>query len=172
MNSDDLVYSLQRLADYGRIDESEREVVRAAIKAVFTSDDALAQAVPHLATLAQLLEVVTDAKKAARTVQQLRALVDEANGSRSAAALAIAELDNKRAEIVPQLEAAKQEHADQLALRQSAFDRRVADYQRQLSVREAAVSDLEKAAKADADAAAELRADLNARLERVRSAAA
>ena len=172
MNSDLLIHDLNRLINYGPIDETARQLLRNVIETIRTPDDVLDESVPHLNSLANLLEVVVDARKFAKAVGQLRALVDEANAARAAANMATAELDTKAAELEPKLAAAKQEHAAQIALERDAFDKRVADYQRQLSVREAAVADLEKAAKANFEASEKMKADMSARLDRMRAAAA
>lgn len=172
MNSDQLVNSLERLIAYSQVNNAERDVLRSAISAIKTPSDLLNEALPNLSTLDALLTCLVNPDKFKHALAQLGMLVKEANAARRVAAQTAAELDAKAAEIEPKLAAAKEEHAAKLAEAQAAFDRRVADFQRQLSMRQAEIADLEKAAKADADAAAELRADLAARLERVRSAAA
>jgi hypothetical protein len=102
----------------------------------------------------------------------LTAMVRDAKQARDLAQKAAADLEHKQSTIGPDLAAAKAGHERSLADAQEAFDKRVADFQKQLSVRQEAVAVLERRANEDAEAAAKLKADLERRLEIMRGAAA
>jgi hypothetical protein len=149
-----------------------RKVLADAIAAIRSPDDVLAESVPHLNSLAALLEVIRDHKRFTAAVAQLQGLVTEAADTRAAAEHAVSNLDAMRIAVEPELKLKRQKVDEEIAAAQVAFDQRVREYQKSLSVREATVSDLEKAARADAEAAARLRTELQIKLDAVRAAAA
>jgi chromosome segregation ATPase len=173
MNDTLLTYDLRRMADYNvSISEQERALLRSAAAAIKGTDAVLDESVPHLNSLAHLLEVVADAKKVARVVAQLEALTNEANAARRAAAQAASELDAKAAAVEPALASAKDEQERVLAAELASFESRCTEFQRKLAAREAAVADREKAVQIAADEVTQLRAQVETRLAAIRAAAA
>jgi chromosome segregation ATPase len=174
MTNDQLVERLERLRSYnsGPLNHDDRAVLQAAVAAIRTSDTALAEAMPHLSTLSDLLKVVIDPKKCEAAVARLTELANEASATRKAAAEAAADLEHKQATLGPSLASAKAAHERSLADAQEAFDKRVADYQKQLAVRSDALRVLEERVRADAAENARLKEELQKKLDAIRTMAA
>jgi cell division protein FtsL len=171
--SDALVHDLQRVRSYSTtIGEPERKVLTDAIAAISTSDHALTAALPTITTVDSLLTILSDPKRYQRQLTDLAALVKEAKAERAEAQHAVADLEAKANAIGPVLQSARAKADEEIVAAQSAFDLRVIDYQRSLSVREAAVADAEQKVKADSEAAEKLKAEMQRRLDAIRFAAA
>jgi hypothetical protein len=170
---DVLAHSLGRIRDYSTgLTQPERKTIQSAIDVLPSADKALDGSLPVLATVDSLLTLLSDPAKYKRALADLTGMVRQAKEDREAAAKAAADLEHKQAVLGPGLAAAKSAHERSLADAQETFDKRVADFQRQLSVRQEAVAVLERRAQEDADVAAKLKADLERRLEIMRGAAA
>jgi len=168
-----LAHSLGRIRDYGSgLTQPERKTIQNAIDTLPSADKALDRILPVLATLDALLACLADAPRYKKMLTDLTGLVRDAKQAREQAQQAAADLEHKQATLGPGLAAAKAAHERSLADAQEAFDKRVADFQKQLSVRQEAVAVLERRAQEDADVAANLKADLERRLEIMRGAAA
>jgi chromosome segregation ATPase len=168
-----LAHSLGRIRDYGSgLTQPERKTIQSAIDTLPSADKALDRILPVLATLDALLACLADAPRYKKMLADLTAMIRDARQAREQAQQAAADLEHKQATLGPGLAAAKSAHERSLADAQEAFDKRVADFQKQLSVRQEAVAALEQKARADAEAAAKLKADFERRLEVMRSAAA
>jgi hypothetical protein len=173
MTSDELVYALGRLRDYGNaLSQAERKVLERAIDALHTPDKALDGTLPTLATLDSLLTILADVPRYKKMLGELTALVRDAKQARDEAKQAAADLEHKHATIGPELASAKAGHERKLADAQEAFDVRVREFQKSLAVRSDAIGVLEEKAKADAAAAEKLRVELETKLAAIRSAAA
>jgi hypothetical protein len=174
MTNDQLVEKLQRMRAYssGPLTHDDREVLQAAVAAIRTPDTALAEAMPHLSTLSDLLKVVIDPKKCEAAVARLTELANEASATRKAAAEAAAHLENRRLTVEPRLKAEEDVHARKLANERSIWEKQVEATQQSLSVRTAAAAALEQQARAELAAAEKLRAELETKLAAIRSAAA
>jgi chromosome segregation ATPase len=174
MTNDQLVERLERLRSYnsGPLNHDDREVLRAAVAAIRTSDTALAEAMPHLSTLSDLLKVVIDPKKCEAAVARLTELVNEASAMRKAAAEAAADLEHKQATIGPSLASARAAHERSLADKTADFDKRVSQYQKSLSDRQALLDSREQLLAANEAKVEKLRTELQEKLDRIRSVAA
>jgi hypothetical protein len=170
---DVLAHSLGRIRDYGSgLTKPERAVLQAAIDVLPSADKALDASLPVLATLDALLTILADVPRYKKMLADLTAMVRDAKQARDLAQKAAADLEHKQSTIGPDLAAAKAGHERSLADAQEAFDKRVADFQKQLSVRQEAVAVLERRAKEDAAAAEKLRSELQTKLDAVARAAA
>jgi chromosome segregation ATPase len=147
-------------------------VWRPAIEALPTADRALDAALPTITTVDCLLTILSDPKRYQRQLADLKALVTEAQSERAEARHAISDLEAKAVAIEPALRSARAKADEEIAAAQSVFDKRVIDYQRSLSVREAAVADAEQKVKADSEVVEKLKAEMQRRLDAIRFAAA
>jgi chromosome segregation ATPase len=174
MTNDQLVEKLQRMRAYnsGPLTHDDREVLQAAVDAVRTSDDVLAEALPNLGTLADLLTVLVNPKKYQDALAKITEQVKAATEQRKAAAAEREALESSHTTLKPKLDAEKSAHERSLADAQDAFDKRVADYQKQLAVRSDALRVLEERVRADAAEAARLKEEFQTKLAAIRSAAA
>jgi hypothetical protein len=174
MTNDQLVEKLQRLRAYnsGPLNHDDREVLQAAVAAIRTSDDVLAEALPNLSTLSDLLTILVQPKKYADALAKITEQVTAAKDERAALAKAAADLEHKQATLGPSLASAKAAHERSLADAQEAFDKRVADYQKQLAVRSDALRVLEDRTRADAAENARLKEELQKKLDAIRTMAA
>ena len=174
MTNDQLVEKLQRMRAYnsGPLTHDDREVLQAAVDAVRTSDDVLAEALPNLSTLSDLLTILVQPKKYQDALAKITEQVKAAKDEREAAAAEREALESSHVSLEPKLKAAQAAHDRLLATERQAFEKQVEATQHSLAIRTAAVATLEERVRADADAAAKLKADLERRLEIMRGAAA
>jgi chromosome segregation ATPase len=125
-----------------------------------------------LTTLSDLLKVVIDPKKSEAAVARLTELVNEASATRKAAAEAAADLEHKQATIGPSLASARAAHERSLADKTVDFDKRVSQYQKSLSDRQALLDSREQLLAANEAKVEKLRTELQEKLDRIRSVAA
>jgi hypothetical protein len=168
-----LAHALGRIRDYGTgLTQPERKTIQSAIDVLPSADKALDASLPVLATLDALLTILADVPRYKKMLADLTAMVRQAKEDREAAAKAAADLEHKQATIAPELAAAKAGHERSLAGAQEAFDKRVADYQKQLAVRSDALRVLEERTRADAAENARLKEELQKKLDAIRTMAA
>jgi hypothetical protein len=173
MTNDQLVEKLQRVVSYSRtIGPEEHEVLKSAIAAIRTSDDVLAEALPNLSTLSDLLTILVQPKKYADALAKITEQVKAAKDERAAAVAEREALESSHVSLEPKLKAAQVAHDRLLATERQAFEKQVEATQHSLAIRTAAVAALEERVKADAAAVEQTKADLERRLRAVREAAA
>ena len=173
MTSDELVYALGRLRDYGNsLSQAERKTLQNAIDAIHTPDKALDASLPTLATLDSLLTVLADVPRYKKMLADLTGMVRQAKEDREAAAKAAADLEHKQATIGPSLASAAAAHARELADKTADFDKRVSQYQKSLSDRQALLDSREQLLAANEAKVEKLRIEFQDKLDRIRTMAA
>lgn len=121
--------------------------------------------VPH-DLIAHLAAILADPPTTAKAIADLN---EASKAYRAASSKARAEQD-AAAIAASQLAADRQKHADKVAADESAFDKRVAARELELSAREKRTSELLRAAEADVAAAAEMKAKLQRKLQLIEAA--
>jgi hypothetical protein len=173
MTPDELVHELGRVRDYGSgLNQSQRHTIQKAIDAVRTPDTVFAEALPSLSTLADLLQILVNPKKYEAALAKITEQVKAAKDERAAAVSAHEALRDAQTSLKPKLDAERAAHERSLAEAQDAFDKRVAEYQKQLAVRSDALRVLEERVRADAAENARLKEELQKKLDAIRTMAA
>jgi hypothetical protein len=170
---DVLAHSLGRIRDYSSgLTQPERKTIQSAIDVLPSVDKALDASFPTLTTIDALLTLLLDPAKYKRALADLTSMVREAKASREQAQQAAADLKREQATIAPELASARAAHERSLADKTADFDKRVSEYQKSLSVRQAALDSREQILAASEATAGKLRAELQEKLDRIRSVAA
>jgi hypothetical protein len=168
-----LAHALGRIRDYGTgLTQPERKTIQSAIDVLPSADKALDASLPVLATLDSLLTILADVPRYKKMLGELTAMIRDAKQARDEAKQAAADLEHKQTTLGPGLASAKAAHERSLADAQDTFDRRVADYQKQLAIRSDALRVLEERTRADAAENARLKEELQKKLDAIRTMAA
>jgi hypothetical protein len=126
----------------------------------------------ELERLFQLLAFVTNANAVADRMTALQQKFEESAVVIAEAEAATAELEKRQTAQDAAMKRASEDHAGQIAERQQAFDDECARRESDLQARSLALDAALARASADEKAAAESRVDLEARIAKIRAAAA